>query len=168
MSQARLAALIAAKTEVNDLAFRTPYDNLDRVVETPLICPEPTLARQSEADSCDLNTIMKRYGSVEQFKIANPPPEGFYADITNVGTFEDAMNLIALGDSIFNQLPAETRARFKNDTAVMLDFLADSSNDDEAIRLGLKPKPDMPAAPPAPTPAAPPAPSTGSGTPPPA
>jgi len=41
-------------------------------------------------------------------------------------------------------LPSDVRKRFSNDPAELIDFLADKKNDEEAIKLGLKIKKNVP------------------------
>lgn len=93
------------------------------------------LTKQSHRDECDINVIMKRYeksGVLPDYG----GRQGRYLDCTGM-EFESAMQLIAKGRSIFNELPAAVRARFENDPAKMLDFVNDEANREEALAMGL-------------------------------
>lgn len=162
MSITRRLALLESDNEI-DLPPRFEGDGLD--LSTPLECPEPSLARQSEADSCDINIILSRYQAGDPTPLFQYAKEGFYGDTTEIPDHQEAMNRIVYAEQYFATLPLKIRERFQHQPAALLDFLANNENKQEAIQLGLIPD-DTPAAPTAPTPPAPPAPPTGSGTPP--
>ena len=44
---------------------------------------------------------------------------------------------------MFDNLPSDVRNRFNNNPAQLLDFVADPENKEEAIELGLLPKPEI-------------------------
>lgn len=91
--------------------------------------------KQSHRDECDINVIMKRYeksGVLPDFG----GREGRYLDCTGAD-FNAAMQVLAQGRSVFNELHATLRARFENDPAKMLDFVHDPANREEALALGL-------------------------------
>jgi len=50
-------------------------------------------------------------------------------------------NIVAQGMQSFAQLPSVIRRRFNNDAGVMLEWLQNEGNKEEAIKLGLIPKP---------------------------
>lgn len=136
---------------------RGPYDALD--LGTPLVCPEETLTRQTEIDACDINFILARYARSGEPPVFIYGKEGASGDFSDIATFEQTQDLIAAASAYFDQLPAKTKERFNQNPAKLLDFLADEENNEEAIRLGLRPKPDTPApadTPPATPPAPPP------------
>ena len=75
-----------------------------------------------------------------------------YGDFTNVPDFRESMDLIARANGTFMQLDWKLRERFHNDPAVLIAFLNDPQNRDEAVKLGLvspkaEAKPAEPAAP---------------------
>lgn len=140
--------------------LRSPYNySMDLVsLETGLSCPEPTLAQQHSKDEADINIILERFGQGQAL------PENFrspqYGDFTDVTDFHTATQAVREAQESFNSMPAKLRARFHNDPAELMDFLADPDNRVEAAKLGLI---DPPATSPAPAPAA--APSTPPGSP---
>jgi len=131
------------------LSFRTGfnYDTDAASNESALLCLDESLAVQSEAEEADINTIVKRFG------LGVPLPQGVYmpqyGDFTGVTDYQSALNLVMQADDSFMQFPADVRARFDNDPAKMISFIEDSSNRDEASKLGLlvSPSPSVEVAP---------------------
>lgn len=105
------------------------------------------MTQQSGRDDADINVI------VERAKRGAIPPPGrgnvpMYGDFTEVPTdLRDVLIMVKRADDLFMSLDPYVRRRFGNDPALMLDFLNDSSNRDEAVKLGLvkapEPKPDV-------------------------
>lgn len=97
-------------------------------------CTEPG-ARQSEKESCDINTIVSTFdrgGLVPQQNIA-----GLYADVSQMTDYRAAMDAVLRADAVFMALPVKVRSRFNNDPAEFLDFCSDSKNLEEMVTLGL-------------------------------
>ncbi len=106
---------------------------------------EPSMAKQSFKDECDINTIMSRFeknGLLDHIKeyqgqyIVCPPQEDFHA----------AMNLVADAKSMFQKLPAQIRADFNNDPSAFLDFVDDPESRERMIKYGLIDAPEAPEA----------------------
>lgn len=118
--------------------LRTAF-NYDRNVasdETGLDCSgEPSMTKQSFAEECDINTIVRRFGLTGELPSGVRMPT--YADFSNVVDFHTAMNAIAQAGEAFDAMPAEVRARFDNDPAKFVDFCSDEGNRAEALKLGL-------------------------------
>jgi len=112
------------------------------------------LTKQSMKDECDINLIMAKFvktGAVEHaIKFS-----GEYGFATSVD-FKDAMDIVARGESMFEELPAAIRNRFENDTGRFLDFVQDPANADEMLELGLREPPTPEEALPAPAEEVPP------------
>lgn len=118
---------------------------------------------QSDAESCDINRIMKRYektGALPDMIVRNAT----YGDFAEVPDFQEALNIVRKAELQFNSLEASIRNRFNNNPAEFLAFVNDPSNMDEMIKMGLavkKPydvkrsrvKPDWKPTPEKPTPA---------------
>lgn len=119
---------------------------------------KPSLTRQEFKNECDINVILARYQASGEIDFLNKhAPQ--YMDTTG-HDFQTAMETVAQAQSAFADLPSAIRDRFGNDPANLLDFVHDSANRDEAIKLGLIEPPSAPAAPaalaaPAASPAAP-------------
>lgn len=87
-------------------------------------------------DDCDVNNIMKKYQSTGQFNHATSK-QGSYKDFFGITDYHDMLNTVMYAQEAFQTLPAETRARFANDPGELLEFIQNSNNREEAMRLGL-------------------------------
>lgn len=94
-----------------------------------------SLVDASALGDTDINTIVKRFNAGDNSVVRTT---GFFADVSDAGTLADAMERVRMAHEEFEALPSSVRDRFGNDPRALLEFLADSSNDDEAVRLGLK------------------------------
>jgi len=112
--------------------------------------------KQSFRKECDINTIMRRYqktGVLVDPSTINAGRIPQYGDFSSGADFLDVQNRIALARETFATLPSQIRARFDNDPADALDFMADPNNRAECVELGLmaapeQAAPEVPAAPP--------------------
>jgi len=96
--------------------------------------------RQSEAKYADINVIMAKYQ-----KTGVLPPatrSGFFADVSSVGDYRDALNRVEAANDYFLHLPPDVRLKFKNDPAEFLDFVSDASNLAELEEMGIIAKSD--------------------------
>lgn len=121
---------------------RAPYNyDADAVsAENGVVCPESESVVQAQfAEECDINTIVRRFGLTGQLPENLRVPQS--GDFTDVKDFHTAMNVVRAAEEAFMQLPGEVRARFENDPGRMLSFVEDVNNRDEAIKLGMIPKP---------------------------
>lgn len=101
--------------------------------------------KQSFAEECDINTIVRRFHLTGELPTNVRMPT--YQDFVGVFDFHSAMNAIVQASEAFDEMPAEVRARFHNEPAEFVAFCSDEANRPEAERLGLvKPKPPSPAA----------------------
>lgn len=90
---------------------------------------------QEHAEDADINNIMARYvktGTVPMY-LDRDVLEG---DLHTM-SYHEMQNVIADAHSAFASLPAVVRARFDNDPAKYVDFVADEKNVEEARKLGL-------------------------------
>ena len=63
--------------KIVEMFFRTPY-NYDRDAvshETGLVCDDPSLAVQSDADDCDINVIVRRFGLTGTMPMSGRVPQ---------------------------------------------------------------------------------------------
>lgn len=120
--------------------FPFNYDTDNVSFEDGLMCMDPTLAKQSFAEEVDINTIVHRFG------LGGSLPDGVAmpsnADFDGVFDFQSAMNVVIAARESFDRMPARIRTRFNNDPALFVDFCSKDENLDEAIRMGLVPKPE--------------------------
>lgn len=126
-----VSAVPVSVTNFSHPVFRSAYGARLRV---PTLTPGPSMCQQSFKDECDINRIMARYletGSVEHVN----QREARYQDVTG-WDYQEALNIVAAGNSTFAGLPASVRDRFENDPKKLLDFVHDPANVEECIRLG--------------------------------
>lgn len=145
--------MAAAKTRPT---FRTAYDGAPP--HPGLKGFGPTLTQQHFKDDVDINVLLER------FKVTGVMPQAVrlpqYGDYRGIGDYQTAMNAMLEAQHNFNQLPAKVRARFGNSPQQFLEFVSDSKNAEELVKLGLaKAIKATPAASPAPTPSPTPAPT---------
>lgn len=68
---------------------------------------------QSFKESCDINTIVKRFASGDTDVLARR--QATYGDFTQLpGTYAELLNTVIQGENYFNSLPLETRAKFNH------------------------------------------------------
>lgn len=90
---------------------------------------------QEFAEDSDINNIIARY-----YKTGTLPMymdrEMLEGDVDFM-SYHEMQNAIASANSMFAALPAVVRARFDNDPAKFVEFVADEKNVEEARKLGL-------------------------------
>lgn len=97
---------------------------------------QPSLAKQSFRDECDINNIMRKFeksGLVDHINTH----QGQYGDFIGYPEFHEAQNSIKVAEEMFATVPAKIRAKFGNSPEAFLDFVQDSSNEGELIKMGL-------------------------------
>lgn len=118
--------------------FRTGfnYDVNAVSLETGLACPEEEgRTQQAFKEDADINVIVRRFGLTGQLpENVRVPVSG---DFTGITDFQSAMQAVVAAQAAFNELPAEVRARFRNDPQELMAFMEDDANREEAIKLGL-------------------------------
>lgn len=127
--------------------LRTEFNyDMDAVSkETGLLCDDPSMAIQSAAEDADINTIVRRFGLTGELPGDIKMPQS--GDYAGVGDFQSAMNVVRAAQEEFLRVPAEVRARFSHDPQLFSEFFNDPVNQDEAIRLGLATRREVPPIP---------------------
>lgn len=98
----------------------------------------PSLAQQHFKEECDINNIIARYEQTGVLVDPTLPGRNFeFGDYSAVQDYQDSLNYVIEAREMFDSLPSKLRERFNYDPSKLLQFLADESNRDEAIRLGL-------------------------------
>lgn len=96
----------------------------------------PSLTKQSFRDEVNINKIIARYektGMVEHLNKKAP----FYGDVSGLVDYQSALNVVKEAEDLFMGMSAEIRSRFNNDPQLMIEFLSDARNKEEAIKLGI-------------------------------
>jgi phage internal scaffolding protein len=117
-------------------AIRTAYDGV-RVADDDVFFPADAVgAKQSFRAECDVNNIVKsfnpRTGEFSHMALKAP----IFGDTTGMD-FREMMELMVEAQASFEQLPAETRARFGNDPQTFVSFCQEPGNVPELLALGL-------------------------------
>jgi len=117
----------------NNCQFKSAYSIKERV---RLTFPQNSRwTKQSFKDECDINVLMSRYLSTGQMPNLNErAPQ--YLDTTGI-EYQQAMEIVAGAQSLFEELPSAVRTRFANNPAAFLDFTSDPANAQELHDLGL-------------------------------
>lgn len=98
-------------------------------------CTGKLLTEQQHAGRLNPNRIVAKAKQTGMLPTCTRLAE--YGDFTQVTTFDEAQNRIAVAKELFMQLPARVRERFANSPARILEFLEDEKNREEAVKLGL-------------------------------
>lgn len=115
------------------------YSYLKRPPRRKFMNDEPTMTIQSAADDCDINKMIARYQRTGSYhnRVSVPSGRPEFGDFSDVKSYHEAQNIIIAAEESFASLPASVRDRFRNDPGQLLEFLENSSNLDEAVKLGL-------------------------------
>lgn len=105
---------------------------------------DPGRTRQSFAKDADINNVMRRYSKTGILGDPSAVKRNlFFGDFSEVGSFQEHVDMVNDANGRFALLPAEIRSRFGNDPAQLIAFCNDEGNYDEAVSLGLLPKPPV-------------------------
>lgn len=117
-----------------------PDPNLRGDVEFNQFDYEQSPTKQSEAESCDINFIMKKYETTGQIPGTNGRQPS-YADFSTAETFHEAMEIVASASAQFHSLPAHIRQAFQNDPETFLATVENSQRDpkitEQLVELGV-------------------------------
>lgn len=91
--------------------------------------------KQSFKDECDVNRIVAH--AARTGVLPNRGGNPLYGDFSEVPDYQAALSVVQSAEGKFNSLPAQLRARFKNDPGQFLEYIGNPDNHEEAARLGL-------------------------------
>jgi hypothetical protein len=105
--------------------FRTPYNYSisDVSLETSLLCEDPSLTRQSDAEDADINVIVGRFLKTGLLPDNVRIPE--YGDFTEASDYKTSLDLVRKAEQAFALYPADIRAKFNHDVGAFLDAALD-------------------------------------------
>lgn len=92
-------------------------------------------AQQSFKEECDINTILRKFSVTGELPDNVRVPQ--YGEFEESFDFMSAMNVVRAAEEAFAAMPSDVRERFNNDPARFVEFANDSSNYDEALKMGL-------------------------------
>lgn len=108
-----------------------------------LTCMTPSRTDQTMKDECDVNIILQKYCSTGVLTHTQDR-EPLFGDFSQVPSdYGEALELMKKSKEMFMELPSGVRDRFDNKPELLVKFLQDEKNKDEAIKLGLVNEPDM-------------------------
>lgn len=105
-------------------------------VQYNLECKDESLTKQQFKDIANVNSILKRYEKTGQIDHLNPI-YGHYADVSNIGDYQSALNIVMKAEEAFSQLPANIRRKFENDPGQFVQFCENPENINELVQMGL-------------------------------
>lgn len=100
---------------------------------------KPSRTKQSMKEECDINGIMRRFEKTGVIT-HNAKREAYFADVSEVPDFAQAIEVVRKAEEMFMTLPAKVRLKFENDPAQYVRFCADPANKDAMVELGLMDK----------------------------
>lgn len=123
------------KTPVKEIVY---YDDGTKKVVS--VNGKPSMTDPSFAKQTDVNLIVSKYKKTGQLThLAGKA--AVFADVSEVSDLTAAYEKVNNAQTSFMALPSEIRNRFDNSVLKFGEFIADPNNADEAISLGLLPKP---------------------------
>jgi len=94
-----------------------------------------SMTKQNHRNACDIKTIIEKARLTGIVSKNITPPN--YGDYSREVDYHNAQSLLVEAQQNFARLPAKIRDRFENNPAVLLRFVEDKKNMEEAIELGL-------------------------------
>lgn len=95
--------------------------------------------KQSFREEVDINVIVRRgrQGAVNAHLAKGMPR---YMDVSEVGDYKGALDMLRSMDAYFGKLPAKVRAAFDNDPSLFLDSVETTDGRAKLEELGVIPK----------------------------
>ncbi|AXL14700.1 internal scaffolding protein [Microviridae sp.] len=97
---------------------------------------EPSRAKQSFKDECDIHQILGKFERQGILTHVNRF-QGNYGELPEMDDYHEALNTIIDAREAFETLPSQLRSRFANDPALFLEFVSDEKNAPEMVKMGL-------------------------------
>lgn len=99
-----------------------------------------SMTNQQFKEECDVNNILAKYKRTGLLSHVSRT-QGQFGDFSTLEDYQTSLHKVMKAQESFGLLPSEVRNKFQNDPGKLVDFLADSKNDEEAYKFGLKIKP---------------------------
>lgn len=97
---------------------------------------EPSKTVQSEADSADINLILRQYPEMGLLERLNQA-EGLFLDVSEFTDYADAIRHTREAEAEFMKLPSKVRELFNHDVAEFLDAAHDDDKRQALIDAGV-------------------------------
>ena len=114
------------------MKIKKRYDRPDNV---ELNTGSDSYVQQALGPGTRVQSILERFTRTGELPVNPLTPR--YEDVSDVGEYNDAMNLVARITEHFESLPSDIRLRFSNNPAEYLAFINDPNNIDMAVDMGL-------------------------------
>jgi len=95
-----------------------------------------SMTEQCHADECNINNILRRYDKTGMLTHVNNAIAD-YGDFSEVNEYKTSLNKIIQAQEAFENLPSAVRKKFGFDPGNYLEFVTNSENKEEMIKLGL-------------------------------
>lgn len=92
--------------------------------------------QQHFKDEVDINKMIKKYKKTGLMRGISPDKMRF-GDFSNVPDYMTLRNKVINIEQLFMKYPSEVRARFDNDASKFVEFMQNSDNFAEAVKLGI-------------------------------
>lgn len=96
---------------------------------------DKTLTEQNHKERVQIQNILHRFTKTGMLTHVNSL-QGTYEDFPTALDFQTMQNIIANAKSMFESIPAQIRAKFKNDPAVFLEAVHDPSMRENLLEMG--------------------------------
>lgn len=94
---------------------------------------EPSMTQQQFKDEADINRIVNMFLKTGVLPETNL--RGVFGDYINApDSYHEALNYVIEADQAFMDLPAELRAQFNNDPAVLLTYLQNEDTKEKPVK----------------------------------
>lgn len=107
-----------------------------------------SLCKQQFAADADINVLMNRYKRPEVLAAAmsaiGSPRVPRFGDFSSLPDYPTICQSMRMADAAFAALPSSVRDKFDNSVEACLEFLSNSGNLEEAVKLGLLDKSVLP------------------------
>ena len=119
--------------------FNTKYS--DKCHATAFHFNKPSMTNKELGFECNINNIVNGYTHMSFAKDFSDKISGVKVSPDD---YQNAVYQLAAAKSAFEELPSDLRFRFHNDPKELLEFISDSKNTDECLKLGLLQKVEKP------------------------
>ena len=123
-------------SQMKDPNKKIVSDSKTKRISVKTVNKDPSLTKQQFKDECDINKIMSKYQTTGEFTHITSK-QGIYADFSDITDYREMLHTVKYAQEAFSQLPAQVRARFKNDPHELLEFIQNPENYEEGVQLGL-------------------------------